>query len=190
MAVGKIELPIRNLLKKRFRQAFLGRKYFLEISKCIKCNKTAFIVFPEHDKELNFYGLLYLDDFATDSEYDSLVVITSDCLVAKTASLFSKKIEVVHEISEENMNNLISYYEFYNFSDDFSVLAIEKPEGRRGNNIIGKKSLSKEQFVKIGIYKLFIKENNLHSVSYDGNDADVKSFVHGEWSKNENYKAS
>ena len=88
------------------------------------------------------------------------------------------------------MNNLISYYEFYNFSDDFFCIAIEKPEGRRGNNIIGKKSLSKEQFVKIGIYKLFIKENNLHSVSYDGNDADVKSFVHGEWSKNENYKAS
>ena len=175
------KLPIRNLLKKRFRQAFLGRKYFLEISKCIKCKKTAFIVFPEHNKELNFYGLSYLDDFATESSYDSFVIVTSDSIVAKSASSFSQKIETVSIVSDAEIDELVSYYELYNFCDDFFCISLEKPEGRRGYNIIGRNGLSKEQFVKIGIYKMFTKESDLRHFCYVGDDSDVKSFVQGEW---------
>lgn len=147
---------IKKIRKNKLREAAAGRKLFASMSKkhLWSKEKTAYVVFPTDDAEINFYGVLYLNDFALFHKYDTLVLLVCDEALKNTALHSCKKVTAAHVVSKEAVRSLIMYYALYEFSTDIWFVSVDVPEGRRGSNILGKKGLTKEQFVAIGIFKI------------------------------------
>ena len=146
---------ISKLLKQRLYSAAKGKRLFIRFFRKYKKQiKKVFVIFPDHDKKINHYGLLYLDDFLLRNEYKCAVIITSEQNLCDTAKTFSEKIVETVFIPKTKMQNLIDYYAFNPTLQNILIISLEKPQGRNGTSMIGKKDLSTEQIIAIGIYHL------------------------------------
>lgn len=148
---------IKKTLHTKLKSAQRGKEFFLSIYK--KCKglgygKIAYLIFPEHDTEINYYGLLYLDEFLLRSKYGGAVVISADKSVCASSEHFSKNVIATFPVSDDEMAELIDYYALLRFLPDAHVLSLDKPVGRRGTNLLGKKGLSVEQMIAVGVYLL------------------------------------
>lgn len=139
--------------------------------------KIAFIVFPTDDQELNFYGLLYLNDLIDFYGYDSFVLLTNQNLVNAASNLFCEKIAKVYRLADSEIKSIVSYYELLRFSNDVYFVSIDIPNERRGSNVLNRNNLTKEEFVGIGIYHLLPFRKLPANIKYNGEDSELKSFL-------------
>ncbi len=173
---------VKFILSSKLKSSWRGRKLFLSIYKKNKgSGKTAYIIFPEDDAELNYYGLLYLNDLSDFSSFDSFVIITSCNIVAKSALYFCNKIRNIYEISKENSDQIISYFSLYNFYNHTYLISLDIPDARRGSNILGKNGITKELIVGVGIYRIMPFRQDKHSIVYDGDLIEIKEFIDRKW---------
>ena len=103
--------------------------------------------------EINYYGLLYLDEFLLRNGYDRAMIFTCDETVLSKANDFSKHICEIVFLKEE-MTSLVDYYSLLKFVPSVVLVSLDKPAGRRGTNLLGKNGLSVEQMIAIGVYFL------------------------------------
>lgn len=169
---------VKSVLRKKFKYAWQGRKTFLHVYKKNRgLEKTAYILFPEDDDELNFYGLLYLDDLSDFSSYENFVIITSCKIISQSAKYFCNKIKNIYEVSKDESDRLLAYYSLYKFYKNLLCVSIDMPDARRGSNILGKNNVSKEQLVGIGIYHIMPFRKDERIISYNGDNPLIKEFL-------------
>lgn len=174
---------VKVFLKQKKKEAAAGRKMFNSIlkenkkDKLLRNQKIAYIVFPTDDQEINFYGLLYLNDLIDFYGYDSFVLLTNQNLVKSAASLLCEKTSKVCSLTDSEMKSIIAYYELLRFSHDVYFVSVDIPNERRGSNILGRNGLTKEEFVGIGIYHLLPFRKVQANITYNGEDSELKSFL-------------
>lgn len=174
---------VKIFLKQKKKEAAAGRKMFNSILKenkkrqALEQQKIAFIVFPTDDQELNFYGLLYLNDLIDFYGYDSFVLLTNQNLVNAASNLFCEKIAKVYRLADSEIKSIVSYYELLRFSNDVYFVSIDIPNERRGSNVLNRNNLTKEEFVGIGIYHLLPFRKLPANIKYNGEDSELKSFL-------------
>lgn len=61
---------------------------------------------------------------------------------------------LIHMLSKEEMDALMRFYSFYEFTDKLIIGSLELPPGRLGTNMIGKKGLSLEEAVGVMLYDI------------------------------------
>lgn len=145
-------MNFNTLYYKKLHMARKGKKILSKI--CKRYKDVVFLVFPEYDKEINRFALLYLDEFLFRSNYKYAVIITIDENLIPLTKQYSAKIEDIIVLSEKKVEDLICYYSLNPNLRDIKIISLEKPEGRRGSNLLNKNDLSLEQLIAIGIYKL------------------------------------
>ena len=69
-------------------------------------DSSKIVLFPDTDTKVNFYGLLYLDEFLVRDLKKTAVIVTSNNGVAKSANYFTPKIKGIITVSEEEMDVL------------------------------------------------------------------------------------
>jgi hypothetical protein len=125
------------------------------------------IIFPDHDKDVNHYGLLYIDVFYNWLEYfrklteknvivsvptrGKIFIITGDSGVYESAGRFSKKITGVELWAENDIENILTYYVVYR-PDQIIIISLDRPNGRKCSHLCGKNNIAIKQLVGIGIY--------------------------------------
>lgn len=123
---------------------------------------SAIFLFPSSDNEVNYYGLLYLEEYLFRTNKTEYAVITSNRIVYNACKKCSKNPDI-YLWSDSDINDLISYYKLYPFDNRIIIVSLDTPAGRRASNLVGVKTLTKEMLVAIGIYSLIpfqpIKKN-------------------------------
>ncbi len=150
-------MKISLLLNQKFKSARKGKRLFSKIYKTFPSsekNKTTYLIFCEHDEEINHFGLLYLDEFLLRNDFKRAVIIASELSIKEKSRSYSEKIVETVILSENDMNSLISYYSLPLSHKNVRLISLDKPEGRRGSNLLGKNGLSKEKMIAIGVYNL------------------------------------
>lgn len=167
---------IRKLFVDNIQKAIYGREVWSNIeSKYDIYNGKYALLMPTLNKEYNYYGLLYLNQFLEKFKIDEVIILTVDERVIKCANLFSDKISNVIKISEKDLDCLLEFYCFYLFSEKLIIISLEQPNGRNVNKLIGQRGITVEELIAIGLFKLaeFKKEEK---IQYHGDDKDIEEF--------------
>ena len=169
-------IGLSSLLKKVFNKhasCCAGRDVYNDILKKIDVKNTSLIIFPESDLTLNYYGLLYLDEYLLRKLKNGAFILTYDVTVAKAAKVFSNNIKDCEIREKKDIFSLISLYQMINFEMDVVIISLERPSGRKASNLIGARGLSVEQLVAIGIYFIIPYRKQFRKIVYGGDDSDI-----------------
>lgn len=139
-------------------------------------SKTAVLLLPSCDKEINQLALLYLDDMLKNRKYTNAVILTHDSAVQKSARLFSKKILQVIPFSRKKAEDLMQFYCLYEFDKRFIVASLDEPNGRNGSALVGKNNTTREEVFVIGVYRVYPFQRP-DMPGYTGDDLEIKRFL-------------
>lgn len=169
-------MDIDKILGENIKLASLGRSLWISFIENYKLGDRDFVLLmPSANRDYNYYSLLYINQFIQEKKADKVYILTFDEKVKKSYHLFSDKTEVVH-FSREDARKLMKFYSLYMFTDKLIIASLDEPEGRTGIQLIGKKGITLEEIIAVGVFGLreFRKEKPL---VYTGNDSDVISFL-------------
>lgn len=150
-----------------------GRKLYNSITKDIDPEETALVIFPEDDYKLNYYGLLYLDEYLVRNLKKNVILVTPNDTVANAVKYFTNKIKTIHLTSKQATFDLISLYNFIDLEYQTVIVSLSLPLGRNANNLLGANGLSLEQLIAIGVYFLIPFKKLLRKIEYSGEDTKI-----------------
>ena len=141
----------RTLIKEADKRCSIGQKLYREITSSMD-DQTAFIIFPQHDKEINYYGMMYLDTYLLRTNLSEAIVVVCDEYTEKELSQMSSHITKIIRTDVETADSLISLYVMDDCAFNTVIISLDKPRGRDAMNLFSSGLFDKEQLVAVGIY--------------------------------------
>lgn len=149
------EDELENILEQSINEAWEGRKLWLDLAERYKLGDGDYVVLmPSDDRDCNYYSLLYLDEFLNRIRGKRAYILTWDDCVKRNAAHFSDRIGEVIDFPRRSAELLMRFYSLYSFTDKLIIASLDEPDGRSGRKLIGRKGLTVEEIVAIGIYGL------------------------------------
>lgn len=170
---------IRNQMLKNVVSCFRGWWVWHQICKTRGMNRTAVILIFKEDHECSFFALAYLDQLLKQRGWENAILLSTDSLALRCAACFSNKILAIKRLEPEQENDLLQLACLYQFDDRFICASIDRPEGRNGSALIGKKGLTKEEIFAVGVYGLSPFQP-AHIQTYGGTDPGFIRFMKGK----------
>ena len=169
---------MKNIILDILKQALCGRKLWKKIISKNKVDlKYDFVVLvSKDDKQCAYYTLLYLNKFIEKLELrknwlekqnvpvirrnEKFFVLTDDGNVEKYAKMLSRRVTKVEILKKEELDNVVTYYSVYPYTDRLLIGKYSGIAGRKGCEVLLKSKLSIEELVADGVYDLKIGKNN------------------------------
>ena len=145
---------IEELLKMKKLAAKSGGNVWNKIKKNMDNKNSYVLLFPNDEEEILKYGMIYMDSFAVRNGIESICVCTDSQFVIKNVEKYSSSVSEVMELKEQEVEDLIQLYAYFPFDKNFEVVSYTKPNCRDASHMLYKNSLTKEQLIAIGVYKL------------------------------------
>ena len=145
---------IEELLKMKKLAAKSGGNVWNKIKKNMDNKNSYVLLFPNDEEEILKYGMIYMDSFAVRNGIESICVCTDSQFVIKNVEKYSSSVSEVMELKEQEVEDLIQLYAYFPFDKNFEVVSYTKPKCLDAAHILYKNSLTKEQLIAIGVYKL------------------------------------
>lgn len=145
---------IEELLKMKKLAAKSGGNVWNKIKKNMDNKNSYVLLFPNDEEEILKYGMIYMDSFAVRNGIESICVCTDSQFVIKNVEKYSSSVSEVMELKEQEVEDLIQLYAYFPFDKNFEVVSYTKPKCRDASHMLYKNSLTKEQLIAIGVYKL------------------------------------
>lgn len=176
-----------------------GRKLLKKIIKKYSLNMNMdFIVFiPKGVDDVTYFILLYLNKFIETLERkktkaenngfqvlrrnERFLVLTNDKIVLKSAKIICRRVSDVEFLSDKAMEEILSYYRIFPFSDRIIIGTIDGIPGRTGYRALKENGFSTEYLIANGIYHLEMEKITAKSrptvPAYRGFDKDIQFFI-------------
>ena len=166
---------VKIRLYKNLIKAYVGWWHWFWICRTKGFGNTAVVLIPGEDKEISYLSLLYLDQMLDSRKHDNAIILTHDSVVIKAAPLFSERILKAKYFSRKKTEALMQFYCLYEFNKKFICASIDEPTGRNGQQLIGKRNVTKEEIMVIGVYRVYpyIRPNK---PIYIGEDEEIHNF--------------
>jgi hypothetical protein len=143
------------MIFKRLCAALSGRGMWLRLKKKYGIDDGLYVLLmPEADRELNDRALRHIDDLIAHRRADGVVILTSDAWVKENAKTYFGKISAVIDCSPKAADMLISFYEFYPFSERLLIVSLTKPYGSKAWRTVGVHGVTKEDMVCLGVFRM------------------------------------
>jgi hypothetical protein len=141
------------MIGKRLSAALSGRTFWLKLTRKYYAENGIFVLLmPEDDRELNELALLHIGDLLTYRKASGVVILTDKTWIIENAETYSKQIIAVEKISKKEIDNLLSFYELYAFTERLCVVSLTKPFGSKLHNALGAEGVTKEDIVCLSIF--------------------------------------
>ena len=146
---------MKEALEKRLE---LAKQGMMEWGNILRMTRLAaddhVILFPSDRFEYNHFGLKYLDTFLERVGGNKAVLLTFDPYVQNNATAFSDKIKSLIYFERDRVEKLLALYTLYEFDERFIVISLDEPYVRNAEGLIGKKGITTEELIAVGIYKI------------------------------------
>ncbi len=131
-----------------------GRQFFQSLQKEMDSQgKTLFFLMDTEDEHLISSFFQYLPELMEQKSGSCAVLLTEQVQVVEEFFAPVRFSLEMREISEGESASLLSFYEMYQFSEDFYIISLEKPYGSKLQNLLGK-GIKKEEIIKHCILKV------------------------------------
>lgn len=141
---------------KRLCAAWRGRSFWLKLDREYKINSAGLYVLlmPEDDRELNEQALRHIDEMTAFRRAEGVVILTNQPWVLEHAPGCSEKLVAVRQVSEREIDKLLSFYEMYEFTERLLTVSLHRPYGRMVHKAVGVHGITKEDIVCLCIYQI------------------------------------
>ncbi len=137
----------------RFRSALTGRRIWLKIKKKYDVDRGLYVLLmPEDDPELNEQALRHIDDLVKHRKARGVIILTDNVRVKQRARIYSNNIIDIISCSPEMTDRLLTFYEFYRFSERLLVVSLTRPYGNKAWRSVGLQGITVEDIVCLGIF--------------------------------------
>lgn len=149
------ELSVEKMLDRKLRKLrFAQMEWDLLWPSLNYVENDCIVLFPEDNREVNIYGMKYLDTYLQRRCSENAIILTSDSFVKKTILEYSEHVKKVIYIEKEKMERFIGLYELYIFAPNLVVVSLQFPFCRNALGQIGIKHTTVEQLIAIGVYSI------------------------------------
>lgn len=162
----------------QLEQARIGRQEWLGLAELLELQPNDYIIlFSSQFNQLNYYALLYLNQFIAHKKPARTFIVTDNDLVMKAHSFFTDKIDGCHKLSSEDIAVILLFYRLYMFTDRLIIVALDELPGRSLGNLVGVNRITLEEIISLGIYQLrkFQPET---AIQYDGDEPALLQFFY------------
>jgi hypothetical protein len=143
------------MMEKRLFAAWAGRRMWLRLQREYDVDDGVFVLLmPEDDRELNEQALRHIDDLTLYRRARGVVILTDKPWLRENAAAYSEKILAVRDLTAREIDDLLSFYELYAFSERLLVVSLTKPYGSKLRNTLGIQGVTKEDLVCLCIFLL------------------------------------
>lgn len=141
------------MIAKRLGAALAGRGIWLRLKRAYDVDDGVYVLLmPEDDRELNEQALRHMDDLVAYRKARGVVILTDERWILDGAASYSDNVLAVERMGAKEMDDLLSFYELYAFTEQLSVVSLTKPHGRKLGNMLGVHGVTKEDLVCLGIF--------------------------------------
>lgn len=167
---------IKKLLYRHLLKSYRGWWYWHWIDKRRTVDgTTAVLLFPSVNQKDEYYALLHLDEMMPTRGFNKAIILTVDPVVAKVAPLFSKNIRETLCITRKKAECLMQYACLFTFDLRFIIASIDEPVGRKGETLVGKRGITREEVFCVGVYRVYPQKKA--GPVYKGSDVEVRRFL-------------
>lgn len=151
---------LEHILKQKRKSCFHGWRAWKKAMRAtgtsfINDNQTIVLVLSSDNDEYNYFGLLYLNSYLLVTKKKRAVVLGYDSTAIDAAKLFSPRIAAVKLMKKKEIDSIIDLYALYRFRPNIIIADLEHPNGRNGRSLVGKRGITVEDMVSVGIYRLY-----------------------------------
>ncbi len=140
----------------RLFSALAGRRFWLKLDRSYSINRNGLyvVLMPEDDRELNEQALRHIDDMVRYRRANGVIVLTNQRWILDCAETVSENVKAVCDISAQKINDLLSFFELYEFTERLFTISLTKPFNRQVHRAVGVHDITKEDIVCICIYQI------------------------------------
>jgi len=150
-------MELEHQLNMQLVKSFEGREVWLGLVESTNLQKDDYVIlFPSTDSEINYFGLVYLDQFIERVNAQRIFIITQDQFVRESCTSFSSHIIRKIDYSIVDIESLLYFYRLYKFTNNLIIVALDELPGRSLRNLLNIKEVSLKDLVKVGIYGIGI----------------------------------
>ncbi len=137
------------MIEEQLKKAKNGRDFWINLTEYReKSGKILYLLFCGEDEQLERLALAGLESLRSKKKADKIVILT--CQQEGFSSECHSFVENVF-ISQEIKENVLCFYELYQFTEDLLILSFQRPWGTKLSNLL-KKGYSKEEILKQCIF--------------------------------------
>jgi hypothetical protein len=137
-------------MKERISAALSGRSYWLKLKNKFDIDDGGYVVLmPDDDRELNKQTLVHIDGLIENHKAKGVAIVTSDNWVIENAGIYTDNKLSVITAAEHDIDNLLSFFELYAFTERLFIMSLTKPYGNKLHNVVGMQGVTKEDIVKM-----------------------------------------
>ncbi|MDR2132228.1 MAG: hypothetical protein LBP30_02655 [Clostridiales Family XIII bacterium] len=141
------------MIAKRLGAALAGRSMWMKLKRKYDVDDGVYVLLmPEDDLELNEHALRHIDDLTAYRKARGVVILTDRAWVLENAGAYSDKILALDEVTEREIDNLLSFFELYAFTERLLVVSLTKPFGNKLHKTLGAQGVTKEDLVCLCIF--------------------------------------
>lgn len=139
-----------NLLEEKFNEAEKGRQYWITLQEKYSLESSDYVLLIP-DKEDIIHLKKRFQQFISKKHGRNGLILAGKDLLDKLEKIQSNNI-FMQECSSSEAHNLMRFYCMYQFTANLLIASLEKPDGRRGSNLIGKKGLEREEILDMVVF--------------------------------------
>ncbi len=129
----------------RLDAAFRGRSLWTRLNREFgAAGRDCVVLLPEDDQELNESALRHIDELAERTKERDVIIVSDQRWVIENAKRFSERILSVVSAAQSEIDDLISFYELYAFTERLYIISLTKPHGNKLKNMLCLHDVTKE----------------------------------------------
>jgi hypothetical protein len=109
---------------------------------------------PENDRELNEQALRHMGDLVSNRKAKGVLVATNQPWVTENIGLSPVKPLAFITVTDKEIDEVVSFFELYAFTDRLLIVSLTKPYGSKLINAVGLQGITKEDLVCLSIYMI------------------------------------
>lgn len=139
-----------NLLEKRFGEAEKGRSYWLYLQDKYKLDASGYVLLVP-DKEDIVHLKERFCQYITNKNGSKGLILADQSLISQISNIKGDTL-YAEACTRQEAENLMRFYCMYQFTSNLLIASLEKPDGRRGKNLIGKKGFCREEILDMVVF--------------------------------------
>ena len=139
-----------SLLEKRFSEAEKGRMYWLYLQDKYNLDASSYVLLIPDKEDILHLKERFLQ-YITNRNGNKGLILAGQSLISQISNIKGNTLYAM-ACTPQEAENLMRFYCMYQFTSNLLIASLEKPDGRRTKNLIGKKGLCREEILDMIVF--------------------------------------
>ena len=139
-----------SLLENRLEEARKGRMYWLALQKKYNLDFDSYVLLVP-DKENIVHLKKRFMQYITGKRGNKGIIL-ADNEIPGIDGVYKEGNLYIETCTSKEAENLMRFYCMYQFTSNLLIASLEKPDGRRGERLVGKKGLDREEILDMVVF--------------------------------------